>query len=285
MRLPAFPPAALLAAALLAMAGCASMAQKSVADNLGRAVSNQDDPATVRAGAPAFLLLLDGLLEGDPENVDLLLANARLNGAYAGIFVDDRERALRLAQKAHGYAQKAVCLRRKPLCEAADGPLDGFKAALAKTGASDVPMLYVYGTTWVGVIQQQAGWEQVAELPKVEAVLERVVALDEGYDHGQAHVYLGALKSLVPPALGGQPEKGRAHFERAIALSEGRNLTAKVEYARRYARLVFDRPLHDRLLNEVVAAPAQAPGLTLANTLAQTQARELLVSAPQHFPE
>jgi hypothetical protein len=60
---------------------------------------------------------------------------------------------------------------------------------------------------------------------------------------------------------------------------------AKVEYARRYARLVFDRPLHDRLLEEVVGAPAEAPGLTLSNTLAKTQARELLASAPQHFPE
>jgi len=43
----------------------------------------------------------------------------------------------------------------------------------------------------------------------------------------------------------------------------------KVEYARRYARLVFDRPLHDRLLNEVLQAPASEPGLTLNNTLAQ----------------
>ena len=284
MRLPAVPLAFVLAAALAA-GGCASMAQKSVADNLGRAVTNQDDPATVRAGAPAFLLLLDGLLEGDPDNVDLLIANARLNGAYAAIFVDDRERAQRLAVKAHGYAKKAMCLKRKALCDAAERPLDEFDAALQRTSAGDVPVLYVYGTTWAGVIQQQAGWEQVAELPRVEAVLERVVVLDEGYDNGQAHVYLGALDSLVPPALGGQPEKGRAHFERAIELSQGRNLTAKVEFARRYARLVFDRPLHDRLLDEVVAAPAEAPGLTLANTIAKTQARELLASAPQHFPE
>ena len=67
----------------LALAGCASMAQRQLADNLGRAVVNQDDPATVQAGAPAFLLLLDGLIEGDPDNVDLLIASARLHAAYA----------------------------------------------------------------------------------------------------------------------------------------------------------------------------------------------------------
>ena len=91
----------------LVLAGCASMAQRQLADNLGRAVLNQDDPATVRAGAPAFLLLLDGMLEGDPDNVDLLIAGARLNSAYAGVFVEDAERAGRLAKKAHGYAARA----------------------------------------------------------------------------------------------------------------------------------------------------------------------------------
>ena len=51
---------------------------------------------------------------------------------------------------------------------------------------------------------------------------------------------------------------------------------AKVEFARRYSRLVFDQPLHDRLLNDVLSADPEEPGLTLSNTLAQQQAKELL---------
>jgi hypothetical protein len=50
----------------------------------------------------------------------------------------------------------------------------------------------------------------------------------------------------------------------------------QVEYARRYARLVLDQPLHDRLLNEVLAADADAPGLTLTNLLAKEEAERLL---------
>jgi len=113
--------------------------------------------------------------------------------------------------------------------------------------------------------------------------MARVVELEESYDHGEAHVYLGVIATLLPPALGGKPEEGRAHFERAIQISEGRDLTAKVEYARRYARIVYDRPLHDRLLKEVLDADANAPGLTLANVLAKQQARELLASADSYF--
>ena len=272
----------LLAATL---AGCASMAQRQLADNLGRAVLNQDDPATVRAGAPAFLLLLDGMLEGDPDNVDLLIAGARLNAAYAGVFVEDAERAGRLAKKAHGYAGRALCLTRPALCNLDEKPFADFEAALAPLGRDVLPVLYAYGVTWVVLIQQQGDWQAAADLPKVEMVLDRVVAIDETYERGQAHVYLGALRCLVPPALGGKPERGRAHFERAIALSDGRNLIAPVELARRYARLVFDRPLHDELLEGVVKADPVEPGLTLSNVLAQAQARELLAGSAQYFPE
>jgi len=269
----------------LALAGCASMAQRQLADNLGRAVVNQDDPATVQAGAPAFLLLLDGLIEGDPDDVDLLIASARLHAAYAAVFVEDPERATRLASKAHDYASRALCLRRAALCDLQERPFADYEAALAPLGRAELPALYTYGVTWAALIEQQGNWQAAADLPKVEAVLDRVVAIDERYERGQAHVYLGAMRCLIPPALGGQPEKGRAHFERAIVLSDGRNLMAKVEFARRYARLVFDRPLHDRLLNEVLAADPTEPGLTLSNTLAQTQARDLLASAAQYFPE
>jgi hypothetical protein len=56
-----------------------------------------------------------------------------------------------------------------------------------------------------------------------------------------------------------------------------------VEFARSYARLVYDRELHDRLLNEVMAADPVAPDLTLLNTLARRQARLLLDSAEDYF--
>ena len=112
-----------------------------------------------------------------------------------------------------------------------------------------------------------------------------MVALEEGFEHGQAHLFLGILHSQLPAALGGQPEIGRAHFERAIALSHGHDLLAKVEYAHTYARLMFDRPLHDRLLEEVMAADPVVPGYTLNNVLAQQQARQLLDSADDYFGE
>jgi hypothetical protein len=68
-----------------------------------------------------------------------------------------------------------------------------------------------------------------------------------------------------------------------LELSGGRNLAAKVELARRYARMLYDRELHDRLLNEVLATDPTAEGLTLFNVTAQEEARALLASADDYF--
>ncbi len=272
---------------LLLLAGCASMARSAshrFAEDLSRAILDQDDLATVRDGAPAYLIAVDGLIGGDPDDTQLLLTGARLYGAYASAFVEEEARAQRRRRRALAYARRALCTAKSRVCRAVEGPFDAFAASLVGTKADDVPVLYGFGAAWAGWVQARPGdWVAVAQVPKIEALMGRVVELDESYDHAGAHVYLGVLLTQRPADLGGRPEEGRAHFERAWTLSEERHLMVKVLYARYYARLVFDRPLHDRLLREVLEADPRAPGLTLSNTLARQQARRLLDGAEEFF--
>ena len=283
----AFRQAASIAFLVAVGSGCASMvstATARMAQNLSAAVLDQDDLETVRQGAPAYLLLVDSLIADDPQASSLLQAGARLYVAYAAAFVTDPDRARRLTRRAVEYANRALCVELPPACAPGARTVDGFGAALAGANAAQVPSLYTWGIARAGWIQANSNdWNAIAELPKVQAVLQRVVALDESYERGAPHVYLGVLATLRPAALGGRPEEGRRHFERAVELSNGRNLMGQVQFARHYARLVFDRPLHDRLLNEVLAADAVQPGLTLSNTLAQEEARKLLADADAYF--
>lgn len=279
----------LLTALLLAVAlgGCANLitsATNRMADNISTAILNQDDPQTVRDGAPAYLLLVDSLVEGEPDNAHMLLAGANLYGAYSNVFVDESARAQRLTTRAREYATRATCLMHRRICKALDGSYDDLVGALQAADEYDVPALHGLATAWAGWIQTHGDdWNAVADLPRVTALFERIVALDETYDCGSAHLYLGVLNAQLPPALGGKPEIGRAHFEQAIALCDGKNLMAKVLFARHYARLVFDQELHDRLLNEVLAADPNIPRYTLINTLAQQDARELLAESNEYF--
>lgn len=267
----------------LLLNGCAGFG--AMTDALSRAALNQQDAAIVRDGIPPYLILVDSLILDDPDDSELLLAAARLNGAYASAFLADPQRQKLMSAKALDYARRALCEELEEVCAASGGPLSAYQGALAEVDGSDeLPYLYGYAVAWAGWVQANSGnWQAIADLPKIQASIERVLALDDTYDYGNAHVYMGVLLTLRPESLGGQPEAARMHFERALTISGRRNLMAMVLYAQKYARLVFDRELHDRLLREVLAADVEQPGLTLANTLAQQQARGLLDGSDDYF--
>ena len=126
---------------LLLLCGCASLvssATSSMADNITLAILDQDDPDTVRDGAPAYLLMIDGLIAGNPESSELLLAGAKLYGSYSGAFIDDPVRAARLAGKSLEYARRALCLEVEAVCAASGERLDRFSASLDSTDAADI---------------------------------------------------------------------------------------------------------------------------------------------------
>lgn len=264
--------------------GCASLVS-GAADNLSRAILNHDDPETVHAAAPAYLLMIDSLIGDDADDEDLLRQGASLYAAYTGIFIEDTERAQRLATRAFSYGRRSVCEYEERLCKLRELPFERFQAVLEQLDdEDDLPYLMALAQSWLVWIRAHAAdWNAVADLPRAELLLETVLRVDETFDMGNAHVYLGMLKTLRPPALGGKPEDARQHFERAIQLSAGRNLGAKVALSENYARLVFDRELHDSVLEDVIAADPEAPGLTLTNVLAQRRARKLLASADEYF--
>ncbi len=273
--MPLKPLLTLLLAAYIS--GCVSMATDQLANNLSNAMLNQSDPEIVRSGAPAYLLLIDSLIEGDPTDRGLLYAGAKLYGSYAGGLVSDPARKQRLTDKALDYAARGLCQETEKLCQSFKQPFAAFATNLEAVDPDEIEGIYLYATSWAGWIEAHSDdWNAIADLPKAKAMLAWVVALDPAYEKGRAQLYLGVINSQVPPSLGGKPEIGRSHFESALNFSNERDLIVKVEYARHYARLVFDQTLHDRLLNEVISADPISPGLTLTNIIAQQQAEELL---------
>ena len=261
-----------------------SSAAGGLADNLSSAVLNQDDPETVRDGAPAYLLLLDSFLEGSPDNPDLLASAATLYATYGTVFADDPERAARLTARALDYSNKALCESYSPACSWEGMRFEEYEETLGGLREKHADFVYAHGLASLAYIRaHSADYTAIAQLPYSEALFERYLEINDGSDDGTVYTYLGILNTLIPPALGGDPERGRAQFEQAIELSGGTDLSAKVEFANGYARLLYERELHDRLLNEVLAADPYVPGATLLNVLAQRQAEDLLASADDYF--
>lgn len=271
----------------LMLSGCSlflSSATVDMTENLSYAILNNNDLATVESGAPAYLLMIDSQLHADPNNEVLLRSAATIYTAYTDVFVKDKDRAKKLTNKALQYALHSICVHRSNTCSLRQLNFQKFKDIISESNAKDVPVLFALGSTWAVWIQAHSeDWNAIAEISRVEVLMQRVVELDEFYQNGAAHLYLGILDTFLPAAMGGKPDEGRQHFERVLEISNNKNLMAKVIYARQYARLVFDRELHDRLLTEVLKAEPDVPGYVLGNILAQQRARELLDSADEYF--
>ena len=280
-------PSLYILVSILLLSGCSffiSSATVDMTENLSQAILNNNDLATVEAGAPAYLLMVDSLLYREPDNESLLRGASNIYTSYTSVFVKDQIRAKKLTEKALSYALRAICVRRPQTCGFRDINFQEFKNTLMSLEKKDVPDLYTLGSAWATWIQMhREDWNAVAEISRVEAIMKRVIDLDELYQDGASHLYLGVLATFIPPALGGKPDVGRRHFERALEISKDKNLMVKVLYAQHYARLMFDQKLHDRLLNEVLDAKTDVPGYTLSNTLAQKRARELLESGIDYF--
>ena len=267
--------------------GCSSIVENvsaGMADNLSSAILNQDDPELVREALPAYLLLLDSLNGPETDSVGTLSAAAQLYAAYGAALVDDPERAKILTSRARSYGERALCAAEKQACNLDGLDFDAYTKAIKAVNEDDVEALYSYSLSSLAWIRSNSDdFKALADLPKIELALQQVMALNPGDLAASTAMYLGILNTLRPAALGGNPEAGREWFLRGIELSDGKDLSIKVEYARGYARLLYERELHDQLLNEVLATEVEQPDLTLFNMLAREEAKLLLASGDEYF--
>ena len=256
----------------------------NAAEQLSRTILNHEDPATVSAAIPTLLIVMDSYAQSDDSGGDAKLSAAKLYGSYAGAFVEDPARRKTLTTTAFRYAREGSCKKHSEWCGVSSMDQQEFTVFVQNLKASHIQIIYAYAVAWLSYIEAHSDdWNAVADLPKPQKLFSFVVEQDEAYDNAGALIYLGALALTIPPALGGKPEVGRAYFERSIELTEGHNLLARVEFARRYARLVFDEDLHHELLTGVLASDPHYEGLTLMNVWAQQQAQILLDDESDYF--
>ena len=275
----------LLAASLLN--GCSFVigsATHDFGERLQHTILSQNDPQTVADAMPAYLLTLEALLAGDSENEGLALATVNLYSAYVSLLPEeDVTRKSRLSRKAVEFASQAACQQDERFCGLWQKNPADLQAVLETGNEKHIAVFYSLAAAWANWIQANKGdWNAIAQLVQVKLLMQKVLSIDETYKRGNPQLYLAVMESLIPPNLGGKPELARQYFERAMQLAP-ENLMVPVLYAKHYARMLFDRDLHDSLLRTALKAPVSATDLTLINTLAQQQAQQLLDSANDYF--
>ncbi|NWF93203.1 MAG: hypothetical protein HXY46_09815 [Syntrophaceae bacterium] len=260
-------------------------ATATLLEDVARSSYRQSDLRMIREGMPAYLMLMDGMVEAWPENEQLLIAAAQSYSSYASIFVEDQdgEYAKSLFGKARDYALRS--LERRGLKKPLESTLEEFEKGVRDLGKRDVPYLFWGATCWANWIRLSLeSMEALAQLPKVEAMMRRVLEIDEGFYFGGPHLFMGIWFSSRPKIAGGDLKKSREHFLKALELGEGKFLMAYVYYADHYARQALDRDLFTSTLRKVLETPAEiSPDLILLNTLAKKKAKELLDRVEEYF--
>ena len=272
---------------LMTLSACGQMvsnAKKEFAEDLSATMLEQNDPETVKQAVPAYLILVSSMVKGDPDNVELLISASKLYGAYASVFVEDRNRQKRLSATSFDYAHHAFCVDKPAACNIRELSYYEFEQSLTQFNKEDVQVLFTLGSAWAGWLQaNSADWNAVAELPRIKAIIQRVLELDPAFNNGDAYLYMAVMQSFLPPAMGGKPELARQNFEQAIKVSKGSNLMAKLLYAEKYARLVFDQELHDKLLKEVINSKIENDESKMINSIEQHKAELLLAQSDEYF--
>jgi len=126
--------------------------------------------------------------------------------------------------------------------------------------------------------------EMISYLGTVQAIMERVIEIDQksGPPANKAHaalpyVALGMIYSAKGKAMGGEPDKAKAMFEKAFEVSGQKFLLAHTFMAYRVGLQTNDQKFfHETLVKVLETPPSIWPEQRLANEIAHRRARRYL---------
>ncbi len=260
----------------LSLSSCTSLLTSQLIEPTVANLQSQSDINLVCEGSPSYLLMIDSMITSKPENRALLKSGVQAYVGYINVMQEcgyDNLRVKHVSEKAKLYGKK--------LLEEEVGDLtdrENLNRALAKTSQGDAEELFWGALGWLTWIQFQEGSPlSMVGLPVVEKIMARVLELDETIQGGSPHLFFGGYYATRPPMFGGDPEKSRYHFDKALEISARNFLLIQTTCAETLARQLFDQELHDALLKEVIEFPLdQAPEYTLSNQVAKQRAKRLL---------
>lgn len=287
----------------LITSGCSikRMAVNRLGDALaagGKTFSSDEDPDLIAQAAPFSLKTMETLLAESPNHVELRRAAAAGFVQYAYAFVqqeaDQREaddfaasealkqRARRLYLRARNHGLRGLEVRHpgfeKQLRTDA-------KTAVSSLSATEVPLLFWTGAAWAAAIAQSKDQpDLIGELPLVEALLERALALDEAWNYGAIHGVFIQYEMIRPGNDPEAPAKARRHFDRVVQLSGGQLAGPYLGLAEAVAMPRNDRAQFESLLQQALKVdPDSREEWRLENLVMQRRARWLLGRVDELF--
>lgn len=262
-------------------------------------LESEKDLELARSSTPSLILTLEVLAKGNPNDKRMGTLLARSYGQYAFGFLEEDilkykdvdkaayqkayDRADLFYNRGKNYGLTSLW-PKKAQGRVLSLSQEAFEKELNKFGKGRAASLFWTAFCWGNFINlHRDDVEVFAEIPRVEAMVKRVIKLDPSYYYGSAHSFLGSLASSRPAMLGGNQKTAEDEFRAAIAVNDNYLMT-KVLFAQYYAVQYQDRALFEKLLSEVQGAGADVlPEQRLANELAKRRAAILIEKEKKYF--
>jgi len=247
-------------------------------------IMQMDNLRIAREGFPGLIVLVSGLLEFTPENLDLLSIASMAYGAY-GLIVedDDPEYASSLYLKGKEYGLRALYTNKRFKKDMEKGLkiMDAIKNIKDK---KYVPAIFWTGMGWgLWAFQNLDDATAPIGLPTILAMVKKVEELDDTYFFGGTYFFQMCYNSVLPAFAGGGPKKVEASLKKVEAVADGAFMLPYVYYAKFYARPYGKRKAYHDYLTKVMKYKTDRKDLRLANEIAKAKARVLLAKEGEYF--
>lgn len=298
--------AAILISGLMASTACSiekmalNKAAGMLSSPLGNDVFTQDnDPELVGDALPFAIKLYESLLAAVPDHQGLRLRTGSLYIMYANAFLQTPADMM----PKEGMKQKDFLLQRAKnlYLRGRDILLVGlekknpllrqqlkerhFQQALAAFTPQDAPTLYWAAAGWVAAFAIDPGDMKLGiTLPQAAALMERVVQLNPRFARGSVNNFYILYYGSIPDYMGGDRQKAREYFQKAVAASGSRDTSALLSLAVTVSIKDQNVTEFKSLLQKVLDFdPDTAPENRLINILNQRKARWLLEHIEDFF--
>lgn len=254
----------------------------------------ESDLEFAKQAGPANLKLLDGLIKGsNNENDGLLIKGCKLYGMYAMAFFEDEgqdkktekanlKRASNFYKRAKDYGMR-VMLKNNDFKAVVDGPLDDFVKVMPAFGKNDIDTLFWTAFAWGSYVNlNRNSASDVADLPKVVAMINRVIELDTTYFYGIPHLFL-IITNSMPAMFGGNLEKAKAEYQKIKYISGNKFIMADYFMAKFYAAQSQNKELFEELLHSIQSADDDLIPERMFTQVAKKKAEFLLLKENDIF--
>ncbi len=237
-------------------------------------------------GLEAFIAELETRSSKDSGDLNSLVWLSRayyLKGdGYIGYESDVREDLLATFTKGMDYGMQAMRMINPPFATAVDGgtPVED---ATSNLTADSLGAIYWYAVN----LGKFAGNKDFPTLlfykATIKGLMDRALEIDEFYFYGAFHRYFGAYYAKAPAFAGGDMNKSKYHFDRALEI-EPNYLATRVLVADYYAKKTEDTELYERQLKTVLDTdPNVLPTVEVENRFEQRKAKKMLENMDDVF--